>query len=525
LARPTKTEQKGRKLRDILSKVTAWLVGDYKASAPTSKRRYGARGTASKNRIRCETPTRDFAEFEKIYDILSNLPEVEGALAEQAQDAAVDENGDDRGFSVNVLVDPEVSDEEYEWIDPDDEGARERRKAVERAKHERRVKALRLQRLLQSKVDAMIERTGIGRKAESYIRKYLETGDCFVELAIEIGADGIGKVLGCREIPTWQTRPLTDDAGRLIGYAQHPRFEKEPVVWDMVGQVIHFKANPSDYHDFGASELEPLYNHWETFKLLDMDLAVACHTRALDVEVHTLGKEGFGEVTDAEIQRYEERQLLHPADIRRMYVVRAGQEKIDKLKGDSQAIAHLSDQHARQIARMVRNLGKPLSIAGTQADTENRHQASVQQNDYARRINSVRRPFTAGFGQMVDLEILLSGVDVEPEALKSEYGVEKVHWEIRWPDLSETRGQREKRISESYTVGLISHETALYERGHQDPRGEMAKIEAERARGLLPLGKGTPSTPNGDEGPGVPNPPGEDPSRPDKVEKKPEEKP
>lgn len=490
MARPSKAAQRWRKIKEILGRVTGGLLGDaeYKAKPVVDPERLGAQGGSY--RLVAERPSRNHEDFNFIQDILASSPAVESAISKLAQDAAVDENGDDRGWSIQITVDP---------VDTDDPKSEEAKAARKRARE--------LRRALQRRIDEFLSRTNLGYKTQSYIEKTLSAGDCFAELDIFIDeTTWTGAIRGIKELPTWQMFVIPGSKGQAVGYRQQTRADRDPIVWPVMGQIVHFRANPSDYFLYGRSELAPLRNRWEQFKLLEMDLFAAIHSRAVSPEVHYLGREGaFGDVSNDEIEAYKAKLLDDPTDINRFYVVKKGQTEIDVLTGDSEAIRVLADTHGQMEASLVAALGIPLGIAGQQADTQNRHHAAVQQNDYARRINSVRRDFTHPLDKVIELELALGGYDVwAPE----KYGVANIDWEWRWPDLSESRTQRSARITSEYSVGLRSHHSSLYALGETDPDGEIAKILEERELGLYPLEHVPAPTPNGEQGKGVQAGPG-----------------
>jgi hypothetical protein len=484
VARPTNKTRIWKRLSEAVSRAYGAFVGEYQGKPtvePVPRRANGL----SASRLRMEKPARDFADFTFVQDILTNSPPVENAISTLSQDVAVDENGDDRGWSAIVKVDPIEADE------PDDENK------------ENKKKARKLRRELQAILDRFVQRTRIGYKTESYTKKMLSAGDCFAELDIRIDLDsGTGFIAGMRELPTWQMFPILDSKGNVVGYRQQPSAKKDPVVWTVPAQIVHWKINGCDYFPFGQSELLPLQSKYEQTKLIELDLLAAAHSRAVAPEVHYIGRETLHQDTsDEELKEYRRMLQDDPADVTRYYVVKKGQTEIDVLDGDAAAVEVLMKLLSHYEAGMVKDLGLPVG----QGDVANRHMAATMQASYSRRISSIRRHFSDPLQAVFALEFALHGYDISDyESL----GVRKISIEFRWPDLSETRTSRSTRLVSQYTAGAISLESLLYEMGEQDPEGEIAKILEERSRKILPLGTTDPATPNDEQGPGVRKAPG-----------------
>ena len=481
MARPSNTARRWKQLKEKLNSITSsWFAGDYKAK-PSMEVERMTKFSDAEWRLIAEKPTRSLSDFNFIFDILSSCPMVEGSISKLAHDAAVDENGDDRGWAAIIKIEP---------LDEDDEESKEQ--------------AAKLRKQTQTVINKFVSRTGIGYKTQSYIKKFISAGDCFAELDIQIDpTTGLGSIQGIRELPTWQMYKSLDEHGNTISYYQVTAGSKEPIVWSLPAQIVHFRTNMCDYLPYGQSELMPLRNEWEKFKLLDMDVTLAVHTRAVKAEVHYLGREsgyGYQDISVDELKEYKRRLQDDPTDLNRFYVVKEGQTRIDTLDGDASAVRILADVRSEREAKMVWSLGIPLAIAGASADVNNRHQAAVQQADYARRINAIRKDFSAPLEKVLGIELALNGIDInDPESL----GVSRITIQFRWPDLSETRTQRSVRLAKEFTIGARSLQSLLYENGDQDPEGEIARILDERARGIVPLGTSNFATPNDQQGKGV----------------------
>mgnify|MGYP001596015061 FL=1 len=480
MARPSNTTRRWKQLKEKVTAVASeWFSGNSQGKLSMEAEKL-TRYSDGKWRLIAEKPTRAISDFNFIFDILSSSPVIEGAISKIAHDAAVDENGDDRGWAAMVKVEP---------LDDTDES---------------KAHAVAIRKEAQTVINKFVSRTGIGYKTQSYIKKFLIAGDCFAELDFELDpSTSLGQINGIRELPTWQMYKSLDDFGNTISFYQVTSVSKDPITWAIPAQIVHFRSNICDYLPYGQSELMPLRNEWEKFKLIDMDVTMAVHTRAVAAEVHYLGREsgyGFQDISPEELKEYKKKLNDDPTDINRFYVVKQGQTKIEKLDGDATAVKILADVRAQRESTMVWSLGIPLSIAGAQADTNNRHQAAVQQADYARRINAVRKDFSAPLEKVIGIELALNGYNLrDPESL----GVARITIQFRWPDLSETRTQRSTRVTKEFTVGARSLESLLYEIGDQDPEGEIARILDERSKGIFPLGTSGFSTPNDQQGKGV----------------------
>lgn len=481
MPRPTKTQQKFKRLKELFAAVSDVIRGvEMKGKAGTPGR---SRGTVSAYRLRTESPSRDRDIFAYVQEVLASSPRIHRVIEKLAQDASVDENGADLGWSLMMRVEP---------LD-DSEDARK----VSRE----------LTRTFQRITDQFIKRTKLGYMTEAVLEKAMQAGDCMAELGISLDpATGFGRIEEIRELPTWQIHAETNDAGRIIGYKQvGPVDDKKGPVWVYPAQIVHWKAKPCHYMPYGVSKLMPLRVRWEQFKLLEMDLFAAIHSRAVRPEVHYIGRaQSFGEVSDEAIDAYKQKLIDDPSDINRYYVVKEGLTKIQVLEGDSEAVAALGEQHRRMEADFMEALGDESGSG--QSDVANRHQASVKQGSYARTINSIRRIFTYPLDKPIRIEFALNGYDIEdPE----KYGVAAITPVFRWPDLSETRTQTSTRLGKEFDLGIRSLASVLYGLGEQDPDAEIARMLEERERGIQPLGSTGFASPNGEQGKGVPAPPGE----------------
>ncbi len=480
MARPSNTARRWKQIKEKIASIAdGWAFGDFKGKPAMEVERMTKFSDADW-RLIAEKPTRSLSDFNFIFDIISSCHMVEAAISKLAHDAAVDENGDDRGWAAIIKVEPLEDTEE----------AKEQATIVRKE--------------AQAIINKFVSRTGIGYKTQSYIKKFITAGDCFAELDIALDpATGLGHINGIRELPTWQMYKALDEHGNTTSFYQVSAGEKKPVVWTIPAQIAHFRSNMCDYLPYGQSELMPLRNEWEKFKLLDMDVTLAVHTRAVKAEVHYLGREsgyGYQDIDAEELKQYKSRLQDDPTDLNRFYVVKQGQTKIETLDGDASAVRILADVRAEREAKMVWSLGIPLSIAGTDASSNNRAQATIQQADYARRVNAIRKDFSAPLEKVFGIELALNGFDINaPESL----GVSRITIQFRWPDLSETRTQRSTRLAKEFTIGARSLQSLLYENGDQDPEGEIARILDERAKGIFPLGTTNFATPNDQQGKGV----------------------
>lgn len=484
MARPSNKTRIWKRLKDAVSRAYGAFTGEYQGR-PTIEAEKLERTSTSTARLLAEKPARAHEDFTFIQDILSTCPAVEDAISTLAQDAAVDENGDDRGWAAIVKVDP------LDAADPDDENKENKKRARQ------------LRRELQLIIDKLVARTRIGYKTESFTKKFLSSGDCFAELDIRLDLEtGTGWIAGMKELPTWQMFPILDTKGNCVGYRQQPSDKKDPVIWSIPAQIIHWKINGCDYFPFGQSELLPLRTKFEQLKLIELDLLAAAHSRAVAPEVHYIGRETlYQDTSDEELREYRRKLQEDPTDVTRYYVVKKGQTEIDVLDGDSKAVDALLELLSFYETGMVKSLGLPVG----QGDVANRHMAATMQASYSRRISSIRRHFSDPLQAVFALEFALHNIDIsDPELL----GVRKISIEFRWPDLSETRTSRSTRLTNQYTAGAISLESLLYEMGEQDPEGEIAKILEERSRKIIPLGTTDPATPNDEQGKGVRKAPG-----------------
>ena len=487
MARPISAVKKVRDaVANVVSKVAGGLASYFKGEPSIAVEKMDQFG--QKGRMIAEKPSKDFDAFYLIHDIMANSPAVNAAVRKMAEDAAVDDHGDAAGL--NFMVKVEALDEE----------------AAESKKVAREFKRT-LVRLLED----FLVRTGLGYNAKHYIRKQLYAGNCFAENHIYINPEtALGRIELIRELPTFQMHVNWNERMQLVGYTQKQYRNDKGVHWDTPAQIIHWKNDACDYFTDGRSILLMLESRWESFKIIEMDLIAGIHTRAVAPEVHYLGrKTGLDSVSDDQIDEYEQQLFENPADTRRYYVVREGQTRIEFPKtGDAAALESLLNIWRSFERSFVEALGVPGIFAGEQSSARRRVAASAEQ-DYARRINSIRQDFSVALRPVVLLELALQGFDLTPEGLETKHGVRRVTITPMWPDLSETPTQKTDRLATEFEAGMKSLESCLREKGNADPQGEIDLIKAERAAGIWPLDKytGAPDegiTPNGSQGRGVP---------------------
>jgi hypothetical protein len=430
--------------------------------------------------VRIERPTRDFSLFSYIMDVKANMPPADQALWQMAEDAALDENGERCAWGISVKVEPlddsEASEEVAEKLCED----------------------------MQVIGESFANRTGVGYRTKHIIHEMVEAGNCFVEQHIDLNTEtGLGQVDCIMMLPTWQMRPVHDDLGHLIGYDQCLiARDRYPVHWTIPQQIVHFKYRGKDYKPFGDSIYEPLKGRWEQFKLIELDLIVAIHTRAVPPELHKLGKQGrLDGPSEKEIKDYKQELRDNPADINRFYVVRTGEVEIEfPNTSDADSIRALLETHRDLENRFVEALGIPGHITGNPKDIAGRHLSNSLDQKYARKINSLRQDFTEHLGPAIDLEFALHGYDKNnPE----KYGVKRIDWKITWPDIGESRSQKTKRVSLEWTIGMIPLETAHQQLGYQDSKALVRAMMRERENGIFPLASSPDISNNNDQGKGV----------------------
>ena len=483
-----------KKLKDIVDSLVSQVVGGKQGKYRSGKPSLSAGtykntiGNLGNNRIRTEKPTRNLPEFAFIMDILSSSPAINSALRKLSEDAALDENGDIRAWSLVIKTE----------IDDDDQNKEDLRK-----------NARELRRTLQIIFENYTKRTGIGYNTKHYIYKTLSAGDCFAEQEIDLDVDsGLGQIARIKELPTWQMRPIKDDDGELIAYEQwRSSNEKNPIRWNVPAQIIHWKNHAVDYMDYGDTIMTSFQNRWEAFKLMELDLLAAIHTKAVSPEVHKVGSiDNIDKATPEQLEEYEQKLRDNPADINRFYVVAQGEVEIEfpKVSGDHQAIKVLADVHRDIEGRFVTALGVPGLLAGNTKDVSTRRAATSIDQDYARRIASIRGDFAHYLYASVALEFALHGYDFDkPE----KYGIKNITFAIDFPDVGETRGQRSTRLLDEWTKGAIPLEAMLRQNGDPDPEGTMQILEEEHNRGIFPLDilakREAIASKNDNQGPGV----------------------
>lgn len=416
-------------------------------------------------RVRAEKPTRSFQDFAFITEILANSPSIHSAVRKLAQDTALDENGDERAWSpsVNFEIDYENASEETKSL------ARESK------------------RQMQIVLQEFASRTDIGYNTKHYVFKFMTAGDCFAELDISLDTKtGLGKIESIRELPTFQMSPTWDESGNLIGYQQN-RFinDANPIIWTIPQQVIHWKHNAIGYFPLGQTIFSGFESRWEQFKLIEIDLLSAIHIRVTAPEIHYLGDKEAGEpISDLEKERYKAMLLENPTDINRFYVVDESQVKIEFPQNqDFQSVKVLLDAHRDFESRFIEALGVPGILAGNAKDIAGRHIANSMDQDYGRRIASLRGDFSKYLKSTLYLELALNGFDLsKPE----QYGARKISIDLIWPSL-EPRTNTAKRTLMDWVGGKIPLIEALRQDGYTDPEGLIEQLKDEQDHGIYPL--------------------------------------
>lgn len=448
-----------------------------------------------RGRVRAERPTRDRDWFFYIMDVEANMPAVSQALTQMAEDVALDENGDDRAWSINVTVEPTDDTDEAHKV------ARELRKTI------------------QQLGDDFADNTHIGYYTKHYVREFLSTGNCFAEMWISLDNEtGLGGVEYINQVPTWQTRPIWNDYGDLVAYEQWTvDNDNSPIRWNIPQQIIHWKHRGKQYLQYGMSVLEPLMGAWERFKLIELDYVMAIHTRSVAPMIVSVGDEDnpIEDLESDELKKVERKLRENPADINRYYVVAAGYQEITfPNTGDADAIEILAKERRELENDFVQAIGHTGKIG---SDTGTRRAASSIDQKYARKINSIRSDFSHYLYPAVKLELALKGYNFNtPE----KYGVKRMSLKISWPDLGETRTQKSKRVLLEWTTGAIPLGVAHQQLGYNESEGLIEQMQAERDAGVLPLSElfARRTQPvisnNGEEGPGVPTRDNGDENRP-----------
>lgn len=445
----------------------------------------------SGGRVRLERPTRNFLDFSYIMDVLANCPAATDALWQMAQDTALDENGERSAWGINVKVEPLEDTDASEKVASD------------------------LRDKLQMIADEYPDTTGIGYDTKFFVHEFLVAGDAFAEQEIDFDpSTGTGSVRKIKMLPTWQMRPVWDDMGILIAYEQWlysnqsanayytstSRFSESQIRWTIPQQIIHWKNRKKSYMPYGESQLMPLRGRWEQLKLVELDLIVAIHTRAVSPEVYTIGK-GGSVSTPQQRADLEQKLKDNPADINRVYVIQEGEVTIEFPKtGDADSIRALLETHRDLENRFIEALGVPGHITGNIEDVAGRHVSNSLDAKYARKVNSLRQDFTAYLTPAVDLEFALRGYDRKtPE----KYGVKRISWNITWPDIGESRTEKAKRVVVELQANIINMAMARQQLGYQDSTGIYRQLKAEREIGDVVGQDVNGISNNNNQGPGV----------------------
>lgn len=477
MARPLSVK---KRLKDIVDRISALLGDNSPREGKTPVPGSWLSKITQQGRVTAERPTRDFDAFAYVQDVLANMPAATAAIRQLAEDVALDENGDSRAWTLSIKADP---------ID-DSEGSKKKLKEFKD--------------LAQRVFTDYALRTGIGYNAKHYVFKMLSAGDCFAEQIITLDSStGLGRIEKIKELPTWQMRVIEDDSGNVTAYEQwlQKGFSQNNVRWQIPAQIIHLAYNPCDYLAYGQTVFAHLRGRWEQFKLIELDLISAIHTRATDPEIHLLGrKDSYDIITDEKLQKYRQELLDNPNDIQRFYVGRQGEiEYVFPKTGSSDAVTALLNAHRDLENRFVEAI-VPGQVKSNAFDVARRAVSNSFDQKYARKVQSIRQDFSNCIYPSILLEFALHGIDIsKPE----QYGATSITLEIGWPDLGETHSQRSARVIGEYSVGLISHAESLRQLGSNDPEGEIEVINREHENGDYPLTYSQGLTPNSSQGKGV----------------------
>lgn len=494
----------GKRIKDLVNGILSDAFGapvKRKGKPPVDPTRLGK--LYGLNKLRHERPTRHLDNFAYVNEVLANMPAAYAAIRQLSEDVALDESGDPRAWNLAVGIDP---------LD-DSEGSEE--------------KISEFKDLAKAIFTDYALRTGIGDKAKNFVFKFLTAGDCFAEQTVTIDSKtGLGRIEKITELPTWQMHVIWDAAGDLVAYEQHlfpgngfseganSRKGKASldITWDIPAQIIHWKYQDTDYMPYGTSIFAHLRNRWEQFKLIELDTVGAIHTNAIDPEVHLLGNEEGQRLTDDEILRYKNQLRDNPTDINRFYVGRQGEvEYIFPKTGNADSVQKLVEAHRDFENRFVEAM-VPGQVKSNAFDVARRAVATSFDQKYARKVTSIRQDFTRYLLASIFLEFALHGIDwiANPE----QYGAKKITLGVTWPDISESRIQRSKRVLGEWIVGMTSHESSLVELGKNDPEGELDLLRKEHEDGDFPLqfmltpankaSQAGETSPNDEQGRGVP---------------------
>lgn len=433
---------------------------------------------------RAEKPTHRKNEFRFMMDVLTCMPAAENAFRMLADDAAHDENGDDTAWSILPTVEP-LSDSET------DENVAEE-----------------LQEQLLQLGDDYISRTKIGYKTKHIIYLFMTRGDCFGEQIIYVDPEtGFGQIDGIKVLPTFQMRCVSDDFGNPKAYEQHTdQNDRNPIVWSIPQQIVHWAFNKFDYNKYGESALAALRDRWEKFKLVELDALMALHSRAIAPEIHKIGTDGDRRgVSDDVIEDYKAKLGDQPNDMHRRYVVKKGYVDIDVLKtGDAQSIETLFRIRKELENDFVEFLGVSGHLTGNTQDIGTRRTGQTLDQKHTRKVASIRGDFTHYIFPSILLEYALHGIHVnEPD----KHGVKKISLNIVWPSLGETRIMKSKRAIFEGVSGFASWNDVVLQLGYRNPAALRKQIKKDREDLMLPDPNALPPviSNNGEQGAGVPN--------------------
>jgi hypothetical protein len=281
-------------------------------------------------------------------------------------------------------------------------------------------------------------------------------GTGFLELVVE---DDVFKP---KVLPTELMSIITDEKGIITGYEMQNPSEQDPISFDVYDlAMLRFHVYPGE--DFGRSLIEPIQEHVDMLRDMEIDLARFIATKAYPPILWNLGNE------ERPWSPQQMRDWLNSlADIEPTSMIAAGHDVEHDVVGvtstsSAAGALNLDSTFTHLLTRMHAGMGVPKFLLQDEGNGRNNAVATMPKFD--RRIQRYRRIIRSVIRFQMFVSIL--GGDGDP----AEYAELPPDFEFGQHSSEEERLETEEAIK-MFTMGFLSREAAA-ERMGIDPEQEM----------------------------------------------------
>lgn len=342
---------------------------------------------------------------------------------------------------------------------------------------------VRLKKSSQKVIDDLLRMTNLGDKIRSWAYSMMRDGDAFIEIVV----DG-DRIVKLKKLASLIMKSNMDEYGNFPedkAYVQVHPYTKKVVAEFEQWQIVQFSWNREDGEPYGNGIFFSSQGAYDKLVASEKNMVIRRQIRAGKRLLHVVGtKEKPARWEDVNTYRQMNRDALsNPSDPVQDFWSN-GLVDIKEIDTDRD-IGNLADIEYLE-ALLAIQAGVPKALLGREENV-NRDVLEEQEEDYFRVIANINNVLENGLRQIIDLALLLAGID--PSFIK---------YEIDWGNKD--RSSFDQKIKQALTLQQLGYSfKTIYNfiNLNQLPyEEEMERIKEQLESGLIPYGVNMRIDPN-----------------------------